>query len=204
MNVHTQYGELSDQELVVAAKAGDDGALSYLFRRHYQRMYGLASRYSSNSETARDAVQEACVQVMRNIDRLRNEARFVSWMSRIVINAVRLHHRKFGRDIPAGEGVDRFRMEQGPAPDMLTDQRHELEEVHSFLSSRRNDELDLFQRLFVHGESFTAISEQTGVSTSALKTRVHRARKRLRDHMIDQGYLAGGQYRPLSRAVAHC
>ena len=204
MTAYIDYAEMADRELVIAAKEGDSEALSDLFRRHYPRMFGLANRYSSDPETARDAVQESCVQVMRNIGRLRNEAHFVSWMGRIVINAVRMHYRKFGRDIPAGEHVDFLCVEHGPQPDMLMDQRNELQVVSSFFASRRAEESDLFQRLYVHGDSFLSISQETGVSTAALKTRVHRARKKLRDHMIHKGFVVGGQYRPLSCAVARC
>ncbi len=202
MNRMAHYQSLSDADLVVVSKSGDRSALAYLLRRNYNQMFAIALRYTRSLELAKDAVQEACVQIIRNIDGLREEARFSSWMGRIVVNSVRLHYRKFGRDVLAGDVLEKVGVEPGPSPDSVATHRHELDEVHQFLSSRTNDDLDLFKRLFIHGQSFNAISDEVGVSISALKTRVHRARKGLRYHMISAGFSSSGDYRPDGRAVS--
>ena len=67
-----------------------------------------------------------------------------------------------------------------PGPEELALQRQQLELTDNYLRQGRDGDYDLFVRRFVDGESVKTISEATGVSVPAIKTRVHRARARLR------------------------
>ena len=58
-----------------------------------------------------------------------------------------------------------------------------MHSVEDYLRSRPNAEHQLFHRLYVAGESVRGVSEATGVSESAIKTRIHRARGRLKEHL---------------------
>ena len=172
-----------DLALVEAAQSGNSKALERLLSEHYAAMHRLAIRYSGDPDLARDAVQDACIQVMRYFPQLRDHGRFKSWMSRIVINCVRLHQRRNRRLVAVGEGIERAREDIQPQPDELMVNREELTLVEGFLKANRNDELDIFVRLYVGGDAVATVSQDTGVSVAALKTRVHRARRRLKDYM---------------------
>ena len=168
---------------VVAAQAGDSRALERLIAEHYAGMCRLAMRYTHDADLAKDAVQDACIQVMRYFGQLRDADSFKSWMSRIVINCVRLHQRRNKRFVAFGDNFERTQEVKHQQPDELVMTREELEIVDTFLKDAQNDERKIFLQLYVGGDAVATVSERTGISVAALKTRVHRARRRLKTYM---------------------
>lgn len=175
---------MTDQ--ILRAQGGDRRALEDLIAAHYTPMYRLGLRYSGDPEMARDAVQDACIQVMRNFAQLRDPRRFKPWMNRIVINCVRLNQRRNRRFVDMGDGLERANIDFLPLADELMLSREALGMVDEFLREGSSDEMDIFMRLYVAGEKVATVSRETGVSVAALKTRVHRARRRLRDYLVTQ------------------
>jgi RNA polymerase sigma-70 factor (ECF subfamily) len=186
---------MTDQ--ILRAQGGDRRALEDLIAAHYTPMYRLGLRYSGDPEMARDAVQDACIQVMRNFDQLRDPRRFKPWMNRIVINCVRLNQRRNRRFVDMGDGFERANIDFLPLADELMLSREALGMVDEFLREGTSDEMDIFMRLYVTGEKVATVSRETGVSVAALKTRVHRARRRLRDYLVTQ-YDNTPSYRPVA------
>lgn len=120
------------------------------------------------------------MQVLRHLGQFRAEARFSSWMARIVINSARLRYRGEKRLVPVGDGLAADRPARGPAPEQRVSDKQLLDLVDRFLKDGRDGDYQLFVRRFVDGDSIKAISADTGISVPAIKTRVHRARQRLR------------------------
>ncbi|MEE2755584.1 MAG: RNA polymerase sigma factor [Myxococcota bacterium] len=172
-----------DTSIVEAAQAGDSRALEKLIGAHYPAMCRLALRYTNDPDLAKDAVQDACIQVMRYFPQLRDTSSFKSWMSRIVINCVRLHQRRNKRFVAFGDGIERTQEVCQQQPDEVVMTREELVIVDDFLKSAQNDERAIFLQLYVGGDAVATVSEKTGISVAALKTRVHRARRRLKKYM---------------------
>ncbi len=79
--------QLGDAELVEAARAGDREAFTTLLRRHDPAMRRLAWRLLGDRHAMDDALQEAYVKAYTALGRFRSEARFSSWLHRIVHNA---------------------------------------------------------------------------------------------------------------------
>lgn len=168
--------------LVKRAQSGDRTALEKLLRSHYPAMYRLALQYCRDHGMAEDAVQETSIQVLKNIGRLRQEDRFVSWVNRIVVNSVRQQQRKTRRLIPS-DTIHRLNVDTGePLASTRIAEKADLFLADRFLQGRRGQDRALFVKLYVQGESLVDVSEQTGLSVSAIKTRVHRARRRLREY----------------------
>jgi RNA polymerase sigma-70 factor (ECF subfamily) len=65
-----------------------------LYRRHQQRAYNLALRVVGDSWEAADVTQEAFIKALTGLDRFRTEARFSTWLHRIVLNAAYDHLRR--------------------------------------------------------------------------------------------------------------
>lgn len=83
----TAYGECTDKELMARHNAGDGEAFAELFRRHKDRMWGVAMRTCSNPELASDAVQDAFISAFRRGESYRGDAAVTTWLHRIVVNA---------------------------------------------------------------------------------------------------------------------
>ncbi len=180
----------NEQALVELAQAGDREAMETLLTRHYQQMYHLALKMTRDPVKAQDVTQESCMQVLRRIDQFRSESRFSSWLCRIVVNTALLRHRREKRLVPTAEIFSPLAASSDPVPEQLAADREVLIMTDEFLSALRDGDRELFLRRFVDGLSLQTISEETGLSLPALKSRFHRARLRLKEEMEkgDWGY----------------
>ena len=172
-----------ENQILEDVRNGDRRALDRLLRAHYSGLYMLSLKYSRNPEVAADAVQETCASVIQHIDNFRGQSRFFSWAARITINHVRMFQRKSKRLVPVADVPEPGNEASGRRPDLEADSRQRCTLVEDYLRSRPNAEHQLFHRLYVAGESVRGVSEATGVSESAIKTRIHRARGRLKEHL---------------------
>jgi RNA polymerase sigma-70 factor (ECF subfamily) len=77
---------LDDRTLVVRAQEGDVRAFEALARRHEAALYRTAVRVIGDPAEAEDAVQEALLDAWRHLEHFRGEARFSTWMYRLVTN----------------------------------------------------------------------------------------------------------------------
>jgi RNA polymerase sigma-70 factor (ECF subfamily) len=152
-----------------------------LLTRHYTQMYHLALKVTRDPVRAEDVTQEACVQVLRRIHQFRGEARFGSWLSRIVVNTALLRHRRERRLVPTPEIYSPAAVAPEPVPEQAVSDRELLLLTDAFLAELRDGDRELFTRRFVDGLSLQSISDETGLSLPALKSRFHRARLRLKD-----------------------
>lgn len=76
-----------DETLASAAAGGDGAAFAVLVRRHYDRIHGLAWRLSGNRADAEDLAQDICAALPAKLAHWRGEARFTTWLYRVVMNA---------------------------------------------------------------------------------------------------------------------
>ena len=81
--------ETDDSQLAVRAAEGDRAAFGRLVERHYDRIHALAWRFLGNQDDAEDLAQEVCVTLGRRIRSFRGDARFSTWLYRVVLNAAR-------------------------------------------------------------------------------------------------------------------
>ena len=174
--------------LVAEAQLGSKVALNRLIETHYQQMYHLALKVTRNQVLAEDVTQEACVQVLRRIGQFRSESRFNSWLSRIVVNTALLRHRRDKRLVPTDEIFSSDEVSPEPQPEQVVINKELLEKTDRFLGQLREGDRELFVKRFVEGLSLQSISDETGLSLPALKSRFHRARNRLKEASVSQGW----------------
>ena len=175
-----------ERALVGRAHAGESSATHKLLEAHYAQMYHVALKTCRDATLAEDITQEACVQVLRRIDQFRGESRFSSWVARIVLNAVLLRHRKERRMMPMEDLAPLLGVDEDPSPAERLESRQLLEVVDEALSELRDGDRELFVRRFVEDRSLQSISDETGLSLPALKSRFHRARQRLKARSVDE------------------
>jgi RNA polymerase sigma-70 factor (ECF subfamily) len=82
---HLGVSEQTDEQLARSAARGDSAAYEELVVRYQDRLYTLALRITSSDADARDCVQEGLISAWRAIDRFRGDARFSTWIYRIVV-----------------------------------------------------------------------------------------------------------------------
>ncbi len=174
--------------LVEAAREGDSTAFEELVRRTYVDTYTLALRLTSNEEDARDVVQETYLRAYRGLKNYRGDAQFTTWLYRITANCASTFLTTRGRhrhdDLAAS----------GDVADANADADVELLAHASDLRSRLDEALEqLPPRLRavvvlrdVYDLPHEAIAAELGISVSAAKVRLHRARHKLRSQLFPE------------------
>jgi RNA polymerase sigma factor (sigma-70 family) len=167
---------------VEAAARGEAGALSSLLSVCQPDLKRFARRTCSTTEDAEDAVQVALWQLYRKIGALRTVATFATWMFRIV---ERECYRLF-RGRSKAEDLDALAPTDMPqAPELPTDLRMDLARAMERLTPPYREVLLLRD---VHELTAPEVAAQLGLSLEAVKSRLHRARAQVREHLLASGY----------------
>ena len=88
------YMKTGDNELAARAAGGDATAFQVLLERHYDTVYRIAFRFSGQREDAEDIAQEVCASLVLKLRSFKGDAKFTTWLYRVVVNAVRDMQRK--------------------------------------------------------------------------------------------------------------
>jgi RNA polymerase sigma-70 factor (ECF subfamily) len=165
----------TDADLVSRAQAGRLDAFEELVRRHRLGAYRVALRMLGDESDAEDATQDAFVQAWRNLDRFRADAAFSTWMYRIVTNRCLNMLRARRRTEPLPE--DR----EAPAsrPDRIAEGRWQVEQLQRAIGRLTPEQRAPLVLRELQGCSYEEIAEVLGLSISAVKSRLHRARLEL-------------------------
>lgn len=190
--------ETSDEALASQAAAGAEAAFEALVVRYQARVYRLVCRVTGNDGDAPDVVQEAFLQVYRNLGAFRGDSRFSTWLYRIATNAALMQRRARSRR-PA-DSLDAF------LPRFDADGRHTAMPSELLVAARADELLDrkvlaqkaragierlpdLYREAFVLRdleEMDTAeVAEVLGLEPATVRQRVHRARLMLRGYLGD-------------------
>ena len=93
-----------DETLAQAAADGDRAAFATLIGRHYDRIHGLAWRLSGSRADAEDLAQDICAALPAKLLGWRAEARFTTWLYRVVVNAAHDQRRRQATRTRAANG----------------------------------------------------------------------------------------------------
>lgn len=174
-------------DLVALARAGDQQAFEELVRQTYTHTYTLAYRLTGDEEDARDVVQESYLRAFKGLKRFRGDAQFSTWMYRITANCAANQLRKRARnrhdtlDEESGPVVDSRHDHDPTAMAEAGDLRARLEAALEELPPRLRAVVVLRD---VYDLPHEAIAAELGISESAAKVRLHRARRKLRDRLF--------------------
>jgi RNA polymerase sigma-70 factor (ECF subfamily) len=172
--------------LVEEARDGDHAAFEELVRRTHADTYALARRLVSDDDDARDVVQEAYLRAFRSIKRFRGDAQFSTWMYRITANCASTHLGKRRRH--RHDELDEEVAVPDPHPDHdpplaadAADLRDRLQVAIAELPPRLRAVVVLRD---IYDLNHAEIADELGISESAAKVRLHRARRRLRTQVF--------------------
>ncbi len=165
-----------------AARRGDRDAFNELVRSTYRDTYALAYRLTGNRDDAGDVVQDAYVRAYRAIRRFRGDSSFSTWMYRITSNCASTHlsrrTRQRTEELSSDTPIVDLRPEQDPSLRAeAAVLRHNIDRAVRSLPERLRQVVVLRD---LHDLSHSEIAAELGITTSAAKVRLHRARQRLR------------------------
>jgi RNA polymerase sigma-70 factor (ECF subfamily) len=179
---------LADEaELVLAARSGDGEAFGTLLDHYYPNMLRLVGRITRNSEDAEDVLQEALFKAYCNLNQFQGNSRFYTWLVRISINEalMKLRKRRAQPQVSLEEVVQSDRgavqlEDRSSDPEKFYAERELRETLEHALESLSPRLCAAFVLRNVEGRSMRETAAMLGLSASAVKSRVVRARSRLR------------------------
>ena len=196
-----------DAGLVQALRQGEPAAAEQLVNTYGDRVYRLAIRITGLNEDAEEVAQDALWTAARKIDMFKGDAAFGSWLYRITANAAyqklrarkgRQHELPWEQLLPAldEEGRHFEPMDDwSPRVDEHALQGELREVLTTAIESLPPDYRTAFVMHDMEGLSNPEITETLGISLPAVKSRVHRSRLFLRQHLADYMTRASEQSR---------
>ena len=176
--------EPDESTLLALVRSGDRNAFGTLMRRYNQRVFRIARAILADDAEAEDAGQEAWVLAYRHLHQFEGRSSFSSWIGRLVSREALARARR-RRPTPVAE------VSEGVMDKQLDPERRASDGEARVILERAIDSLpDSFRTVFV----LRAVEEMSVAETAAcleipedtVKTRLHRARRLLRDDLVQQ------------------
>ncbi len=176
-----------DEQLpVAAARAGDPTAWEALFRRYQLPLYSYVQESIRHEQTSLDIVQETFIKAIRHVGSLRDATRFGGWLFRIAHQLCQQHGRKQRPTEP---------LDAGDRPELADESATPLEELVSAeqeehflaaLDGLPEEHRSVVLLHYLEDFDLAEIAEITGVPLGTVKSRLHHARRKLRQQLAPE------------------
>jgi len=172
-----------DAPLVLAARHGDPEAFDELVRRHAARLHAVARRLVGPSDAA-DSVQECLMTAYQGLSRFRGDARFSTYLHAILLRQCRRSARRRSRLVPWPDGE---LASDGLGPAEHTERRDVQRQVAEAIGLLPAPYREAFVLRASAGLEYQEIAHALGVPVGTVRSRISRARERLRDAFEREG-----------------
>jgi RNA polymerase sigma-70 factor (ECF subfamily) len=179
------HDAVEDRRMVARARAGDRRALEYVARRISGSLYRFSRGFCRDPHDAEDVMQDVLVALLSSLRNFRGDASLSSWAYVIARNACARRRRRARPASLERDDVAAMRSirDPGAEPDRATEReelRKALEDAIADLPASLRDVLVLRD---VEGLDAARVAAELGLSEAAVKSRLHRARLRLRESL---------------------
>lgn len=182
---------LSDSQIVARVVAGETALFELLMRRYNQRLFRALRAVLKNHADAEDALQECYIRAFRELHSFRGQASVSSWLMRIGVNLAIDRRRRQARVVSLEPEALEIEMDRSPALSPATPEDANVSRELRELLEGAIDGLPLAYRTVfvlreVEGLGVRETAESLGIEEATVRTRLHRARRRLRDRLYDR------------------
>ncbi len=185
------FAGFEDDVLVSLAQGGDNAAFTELVQRHTPTCQRVAVSILKNQEDAEDEVQNSIWKAYQHLDGFNQDAKFSTWLSRIVVNQclMRLRKDKRARFVYLEDGVQGEEIQTIELPDQTASPEQDLagRQVREVLMQEVNRIPPILREVFMMRDvqeiPTQVVAQKLGISIAAAKSRLLRARIELRTRM---------------------
>lgn len=186
----------SDEALVIERlKAGDAEALETIFNTYSKKLYQVALRILGEAADTQEVIQDVFWTAFRKAQSFRGNSRFSTWLYRLTVNGSlgKLRQRKKNREIGFEAYLSNFRKDHHPAQPLVdwadtSEEKYARREMQALLSSALHELKPIDKTVtvlsYLEGLSAKEIATTVGLTVSAVKAKLHRARRFLRERLF--------------------
>ena len=190
-----------ESQLIHELSQGEPSAFEFVIREYGGYLLSVAQRYLKDPDDAQDAVQESYLQLFKNISKFRGDSSLKSWLHRVTINNALMKTRKdMSMNLIVSDSQvhpDSFdssgkRMASTQAISISAAEVYSNLElrstIHGHIMSLPTTYRNILMLRDIEGYSTTETAELLEISTSSVKTGLHRARNKLKTALENQSY----------------
>ncbi len=182
----------TDEELVRATLNGDKTAFGTLVRKYQNAVYGLAYSLVESFSDAQDLTQEAFIRAYLDLYQLREHAKFAGWLCQVARNVCRMWIRRqkgnvisLEHSIETGENGVLDLCDSHNNPVEIVEGKELQKIVFEAVNSLPELDKTAITLFYMDGLTYREISEFLDVSVSLIKSRLHRAKKKLKGELFN-------------------
>ena len=177
----SQVEREKERELITRAQTGDRAAFAALVRANQDEVYTLARRLVGDPHLASDVAQEALIRAWQALPKFRGDAKLSTWLHRITVNTAWTHKQRAHRH--RSTPIDDYREVAAPMgadhPEVAGETLELRGRLRAVLDRLPDSQREVVVLKDIYGWSHAEIAESMGISITAAKVRLHRARARL-------------------------
>lgn len=193
----------SEREYLLNAQKGDQQAFAYIVQSYQRPVYNLCYRMLGNQQEAEDATQETFIRAYTNLDRFNPDRKFLNWVLTIASNHCvdRLRKRRINWSSLEDEPlVEKVPMPESIDPHVSAERQEMSDEMQRWIDQLSPEYRTPLVLLYWYGYSYEEIADAMGISVSAVKSRLHRARKKIAQMITSQQNAAKLSSQPIPTA----
>ena len=168
---------------IIQAKNGSDEAFTYIVETYQTPVYNLCYRMLGHAESAEDAAQETFLRAYQHLHRYDTNRSFATWLLSIAAHYCIDRMRKRKLPVFSVDEDEEFTFQipdaQAPHPETETVQGEQREQIHGMIGSLDSTDRAAIVMRYWYDFSEKEIAEALNLTVSAVKSRLHRARKQL-------------------------
>ena len=196
---------MDESQLIAAAQQGDLSAFNRLVLKHQGMAYNVAYRIMGDPDRAADATQDAFIKAYKALGKFHGNA-FRPWLLRIVTNTCYDYLRAAKRkptsslDDELSHGEHNIRLhDPGEGPEKRLERQELNQIIQQSIAQLSDDHRAVIVLVDIQGLAYDDVAEILGISLGTVKSRLSRARARLRDILQDYQELLPHRYRLSTR-----
>ena len=175
-----------DSRLIDQTLAGDTAAFGQLVERYQDRLFNTVLHLVSCQAEAEDVVQDAFVQAYVKLDSFRGTSAFYTWLYRIAFNVAASKRRRQRLEFSIEQAEQRSGaqpVDRSESADARLERQESAEQVRVALANLSQEHREIVVLREMEGCSYESIAEILGVAVGTVRSRLHRARMELREHL---------------------
>lgn len=170
----------SDEDLMVDVKAGNLKALSPLFEKYHIKLYNFFLRLTQDRDLSEDLVQSVFRRIINYRKSFNEQHQFRSWMYQIARNELTYHYKKHKMMFSDYHDTEHLQFEEDSASEEIEAENRKLI-LHEAMKQLSQDQREIIELSKFQGLRYKEIGEILQLSKSAVKVKIHRSIKKLKE-----------------------